>query len=111
METGDKTTYKSGPERKELPLLRGGSPTPCHICPKESPEKAKELELTPQNWRAWVWYQTAKATGLTEEERRDPIVRQIFAVLDPIARSFNAKTDAHYVAAELSKIFAGLKKP
>lgn len=110
LETGEQQTYQSGPQRKELPLLRAGSPTPCHVCPKESPEKAKEVELSEKNWQAWNFYTQAKATGLTEVERADPIVRQAFALLDPILRAANAKQDAGFVALELAKVFAGMKK-
>lgn len=110
IETGEKQTYKSGPERKELPLLRSGSPTPCDSCPKESPERAKEMELTPKNWQAFQWYQEARATGLSDAEKNDPIVRRIFAALDPVTRAFAAKQDAGFVAAELAKLFSQMKK-
>lgn len=111
METGEKQTSGRGPERIQIPLLRNGSPTPCDVCPKESPERAKEMELTDKNWQAWNFYTQSKATGLSDEERRDPIVRRIFAVLDPIVRAYEAKTNAGFVATELALIFAKMKKP
>ena len=44
LDTGEKETYRSGPTREQLPLVRGpGVPTPCNKCPKESPEKAREI--------------------------------------------------------------------
>lgn len=89
LETGEKEVFKSGPERKELPVVRGpGQPTPCHSCPKESPEKAKEIELTDRNWRAYRHYKEARAVGLSEEERRDPIVRKHFALLDAVLERY-----------------------
>ncbi len=85
LETGEKETYRSGPERLELPVVRGpGQKTPCDSCPKESPEHAKEIELSPRNWRAWRHYREGRAVGLCDRERRDPLVRKHFAMLEAL---------------------------
>lgn len=79
----------------ELPLARNaGQPPPCHKCPKESPEKAKQIELSEKNWAAYSHYLQAKAVGLTEEERRDPIVRRNFALIEMIVTDHKLTAEA-----------------
>lgn len=102
IQTGEQDTYKSGPERTELPLARGpGQPPPCHQCPKESPERAKQIELNDKNWAAYAHYRQAKAVGLTEEERRDPIVRRNFAVIESLVNERDKQDSARHLAEAL----------
>lgn len=92
-------------ERKELPCVRPkGSPTPCSTCPKESPEKAKEHELSPKNCRALAHYREARAVGLTDTERADPIVRRNFAIIDNLFRFHEQQQSARLIASEISKV-------
>lgn len=89
LETGEKEVFKSGPERKELPVVRQpGEATPCHSCAKESPEHAQEIELSPRNWRCWRHYREGRAVGLCELERRDPLVRKHFALLAALEEQY-----------------------
>lgn len=51
-------------KRAGQPILRPKQvPTPCHNCPKKSPEEAKRLALSPKNWRAFNFYWRVKASG------------------------------------------------
>lgn len=85
------------------------TPTPCEQCPKQSPEKAHEHELSDKNWRAYVHYQQARAVGLTDEERADPLVRRNFAIIDELKRQHEASQAAKMTAAELARVFAAMK--
>ncbi|MCI0358640.1 MAG: hypothetical protein L0211_09160 [Planctomycetaceae bacterium] len=99
LESGDKETYRSGPEREELPMVRGPNvPTPCNKCPKEDPENAKQIELSPKNWAAFAHYLQARACGLSDVERRDPIVRRNFALIDMLTRERDRKAQAEEFA-------------
>jgi hypothetical protein len=75
--------------------------TPCHKCPKGSPEEAKQIELSEKNWAAYAHYQEAKAVGLTDEERRDPIVRRNFALIDRLTEDKRNRDEARNVAEAL----------
>lgn len=112
METGELKTYAAtvDGERKELPCVRPAKTAPpCGQCPKQSPEKAHEHELSDKNWRAYAHYQQARAVGLTEAERADPIVRRNFAVIDQVVRQHEASQAAKMTAAELARVFAAMK--
>jgi hypothetical protein len=98
-------TYRSGPDRKELPMVRPEAvPTPCDKCPKESPEKAKELELSQKNWQALAHYRQATAVGLTDAERGDPIVRRNFAIIARLKEEHDALRQARYLADQLAEV-------
>jgi hypothetical protein len=86
-----------------LPMLRNG-PTPCSVCPKKSPEQAKEMMLTDQNWKVYDHYLQAKSVGMTDAERADPIVRRNFAVLDVLVKASHERELAVNLARELKKI-------
>lgn len=77
-----------GPPDKRQPRLRGkGESPPCHRCPKKGPQFEHEFLLSGRNFETLIFYQQTKATfgrGLTEEEARDPVVRQNFSILDGI---------------------------
>lgn len=112
METGDVKTYRAtvDGERKELPCVRPAkSPPPCLTCPKQSPEKAHEHELSEKNWRAYAHYQQARAVGLDEDERHDPIVRRNFGIIDPIVRQQEARQSARMIATELARVISAAK--
>jgi hypothetical protein len=97
-------------ERKELPCVRPAkTPPPCRQCPKESPEKAHEHELSEKNWRAYAHYQQMRAVGPTSEERADPIVRRNAAIIDQVVRQQEAKQAAQMTAGELAKVIMASK--
>lgn len=111
LQTGERETYKSGPERKEVPYARNaGESPPCHKCPKESPERARQIELSEKNWQAYGHYLQAKAVGLTEAERRDPIVRRNFALIDMLVSERKAEADAEKFAEAFVLRLASVKK-
>lgn len=110
LDTGEKETYRSGPTRELLPVERLPSvPTPCNKCPKQSPEKAKEIELTEKNWAAFAHYQQCKAVGLTEAERRDPIVRRNFALMDRLTAERDRRDQATGMAEALLAVLTQRK--
>ena len=107
LDRGEVTTYGAtiDGERKQLPQVRPkGTQPPCVRCPKQSPERAKEIVLSEKNWRAFAHYEEAKAVGVTDEERRDPIVRRNFAVIEQVVKAFEAKSEATLHAAEIARI-------
>lgn len=66
-----------------------GMPTPCHSCPKESPAKAAQLELTAANRQTLRLFLRSRATAgacLNEEERNDELLLRNFALIDVIFR-------------------------
>lgn len=80
------------------PALRGGrkqargpgQATPCMICPKKSPENAKQLELTPQAHRTIQLYLRHRATGsaLTKAEAKDAYLVRNFGIIDVLFREW-----------------------
>ena len=110
LETGERETFRSGPNRDLVPVGRPpGTPTPCNKCPKGSPEKAKTLELSEKNWSAFAHYQESKAVGLTEAERRDPIVRRNFALMDRIAAERDRRDHSQGMAEALIAVLTSKK--
>jgi hypothetical protein len=109
LDTGEKKTYAAtvDGERVQLPQVRPkGSPTPCNVCPKQSPAKAVEFELSEKNWAAYAFYLQARAVGLTESERVDPIVRKNFAIIDAAVTAWEMNHGARLQAAEFARLFA-----
>lgn len=107
LDRGEVATYGAtiDGERQQVPQVRPkGTQPPCVRCPKQSPERAKEIELSEKNWRAYAHYLEAKAVGVTEEERRDPIVRRNFAAIDQVVKAFEAQSEASMHAAEIARM-------
>jgi len=88
-----------------------GQPTPCHECPKESPAKAKQYELSRKNWatvRLYLQHRAMKGAGLPDYIASDPIVRSNFAVIDTTFRQHESKRAANAVSRAIeSKINRG----
>ena len=89
-ETGEKQTYKSGPNRVEIQRTwpKGTGP-PCKTCPKGSPAEEHEHILSLKNWRTLMIYQQVRATSghcLNDAERMDRILRQNLATIDTLVR-------------------------
>jgi len=106
LETGERETFKAGPQRVEMPKIRPpGVDTPCLKCPRESPEKAGQYELTDANWRTYTLYRRAKATSfhyLTEAEQKDPIVAIAFVILDTLCREHERQQTTRTLVCELA---------
>lgn len=69
-----------------LPVLRV-VPPPCEKCPKESPAKAREYELSRDNCDLVDFYWTVKATCgacLTDNMRTDTLLTQRLAIVEQI---------------------------
>lgn len=97
--TGEPQTYRSGPDRTELPLARpAGTLPPCEKCPKESPERAKDIELSAKNWAAYGHYLECRTVGLSDGERRDPLVRRNAGIIDRAVREFERRESARHFA-------------
>jgi len=80
IKTGQKQT------RGGRPIPRpAGTPTPCHQCPKGSPEEAKDRELSDKNARAWWYYRQARAP-LGQQLPADAIVHRNHAIIDQVVR-------------------------
>lgn len=110
LDRGEVMTYRKtvDGQRVEVPQERPpGALPPCQRCPKESPDRASNHELSDKNWQAVGHYQRAKAVGLTDEERRDPIVRHNFSIIDQAFRTFEAQQSATINAAEIAKLAMG----
>lgn len=110
LESGEVCTYsvtnRETGQREQLPQARPQETLPpCQRCPKGSPEQAKEMELSTKNWYAFSHYRQAKAVGVTEQERNDPIVRRNFAIIDAAFRAFEMCQSSRLQAHEFAKIF------
>ena len=85
------------------PVLRGGQkqrrfgmPPPCAQCPKESPAKAAQHELSVKNREAVHFYLSQRAMnwqGLSEDERQDQVLQRNMAIVDSIMRRFESQQD------------------
>ncbi len=109
LETGELKTYAAtvDGERVKLPQVRpAGTPTPCNLCPKQSPAQAAEFELSEKNWQTYAFYLQARAVGLTDQERSDPIVRKNFAIIDAATTAWEMSQGARMQAAEFARVFA-----
>lgn len=91
----DGLTGKKGEiaERNGVKLKRIGPP-PCKACPKESPEKAKQHELSDRNYRTLELYYASRAMGcvnLTDDMKRDAILQRNFSIIDRIVRAYESE--------------------
>lgn len=78
---GNQSTYGGEPIRRPP-----GTPTPCGTCPKESPERAAELELSPKNWKTLALFLRHRATGFRHLEGADAVLLDNFRALSAIFR-------------------------
>ena len=98
IKTGEKMKRRGQPQRRQP-----GQATPCHTCPKESPEKARETELSAKNWRALGLYRKDKAIGcLTQEQRQDRILQQNFVIIDQVWQEWQQRQAAEGLAEQLA---------
>lgn len=69
-----------------------GAPTPCHKCPKipfgAVPVRANAVELTEQNYRAYLHYLECRAVGKFPD---DPIVRRNARILRALQDEFEQR--------------------
>jgi len=101
IKTGKKMT-RGGRSQRRQP----GQATPCHECPKGSPEKAKESELSTKNWRTWDLYRRDKAIGcLTQQQRQDRILQRNFLIVDQIYQAWTQRQAAEGLAEQLAVLF------
>ena len=59
---------------------RLGQQTPCGQCPRRSPDNEPASRLSRRNRAAWSMFLRARAGGITDAERDDPIVRQTLSL-------------------------------
>ena len=74
-------TYEAE-EGKRLPILRQGTPPPCEICPKKSPENGEKLKLLPGNELMWDLYcRVQGGNGFTSELFKCAVNQRNFALI------------------------------
>lgn len=86
----EKTRQKM--QHRGKPVPRGDSPPPCRACPKctgaepaeATPEYGRQSELSHRNLKALQHFMATKNGGLTEDEKRDAIVRRNHAILNQL---------------------------
>jgi hypothetical protein len=104
--TGDQKTYKAGASGEEKPCVRPQNvPTPCHECPKESPQKCKEHELSRKNRMTLRLYYEVRATSgqcLTPAMRGDRLLMRNLAIVDGIYRQFEQDQMARSIVAGIA---------
>lgn len=89
----------------EGPMLRDGARPPCMRCPKcaTSPEKSpaagRQAELSPRNRQCLEHYWATKDGCLTEEEKRDPVVRRTRAIINQVYDHYRTAQSAGVLSA------------
>lgn len=76
-------------------------PTPCHQCPKQSPEQASQHELTAANHRTYETYLEVQATSgasLTGEQRRAGVLLRRLAIVHRVVREVETQNLLRAVA-------------
>lgn len=69
-----------------------GTPTPCKMCPKKSPQLAAEVKLTNRSERTLARYYESLATGgrcLSKAERGSQWLMRLFAAIAEELREFD----------------------
>lgn len=80
-------------QRNGHDLPRIGKP-PCKTCPKESPEKAHEHELSERNYRTLELFYASRAmscANLTDAMKQDAIIQRNFSIIDRIVRTYESE--------------------
>jgi len=110
-ETGKRKTYKAGADRRELPYVRPPNvPTPCHECPKGSPEREHEFRLSARNWRTLQAFLEARSCGVPAGWLRDPLFRRNASILGELFRRFDRQRQADELAARLVEILNAMRR-
>jgi len=98
--------------RAGQPIPRGKSPTPCAQCPKESPQKEDEHELSEKNHRAVGFYAAERAAGgLDPRFRDDALVRETMRIIDTIVRQYEASEQARAMSGSLAGLLSAPRMP
>jgi hypothetical protein len=95
-QTGKIATRGRG--KDERPVPRVGLP-PCGLCPKKSPEEAKQLELSPRNYQALAYYRQVVATG--GHVPMDAVTARNCGLIDPIIRQHETRVAMEAVVMPL----------
>lgn len=110
LKTGQRKTFRAGASREEKPCVRPkGTPPPCSECPKESPEKAKEHELSQRNLQTLRLYREARATVgacLTQRERGDLLLLRNLAVVDALHREYDRSELGREMSYSVARLFS-----
>lgn len=104
IETGKIKTRGGKPQRRPA-----GSPTPCHACPKKSPEHAKQVELNQRNWatvRLFVRNRAMQGRALTPAEAADELLQRNFGLIDTILRQWEGQRVADALGTAIAKLDA-----
>jgi len=91
----------------ERQLRPPGAVTPCRHCPKQNPDHAKTLRMSPADWKTLDIYLESRATcgaTLTDGMTADMLLRRRLAVIDGVFRSFERQQAAESLAFQLVKL-------
>ena len=109
LKTGRRETFKSGPKREEKPCVRPGKILPpCDQCPKESPEKAHEHELSDRNRQTVRLYHQVRATQggcMTEAMKADRLLARNLAIVDQLYREWEREQAAKELAYQVAVLY------
>lgn len=89
------------------PIPRGKAKTPCQTsigCPKESPDKAHEHELSDRNRKALDFYFSCRGMGwqnLSERMKHDAVLIRNNGLIDRIVRGAERNSASQALAAPL----------
>jgi hypothetical protein len=106
--SGEPQTYEIG-NGEVMQIERRESP-PCHLCPKESPEREHLYQLSDRNHRLLMFHRRvrSKVYQLTGEQRRDGLLADNFAIIDDVMAVADQKANrdrlAHSIANALAMV-------
>lgn len=84
--------------------------TPCHLCPKSSPEHAERLKLNDRSMATVVLFLRNRALfgrHLTQDEAMDPLLAKNFTICESVFKRFEASQNAERVGEAVSRFTLG----
>lgn len=85
-----------------------GTPTPCHLCPKKSPEEASNYELSVRNQKALEFYLRMKSNPnlLRGRFKHDRIIQRNNTEFDRYFKLYDNSNLAELIAAKIAPFLA-----
>ena len=100
IETGEKLTRGGRPQRRQA-----GHATPCHKCPKGSPENESRVVLSPHNKQAFAQYLVTRAGVIPETWKLDATFRHNCAIISRVYEHWQASQATTDLSQTLAQLF------